>query len=654
MIIIIVIAIALFVIVPVAWFYLLPQLGLIPKDLEMRGKTFAVPTMRTESAGTILSTPLSQPLIADFYAVPVHPDDPETLQFLDLSRGTPNTWYWDFGDKTNATERNPVHRFSSPAGNTAISLTVTRGDGAESSKTNSDLVSAASSGPVKIQLDTNRIGAVMKGSSVSFQVNEPSSNIIINSNPITLPLGSLVKLRVNHNGEGTLATRGGQLAGVLFPDATLFVDGKQIARGSVGHINTKDPAWLSTDLNFIVSPVKGDIRQFTVNGNTLQVGEHNGYIRFRHLDLYPHSDLTVESTPGYFFGDALWYQFVPEVIADFDPATPITGGAPFNITFSDRSAGSPQAWQWDFGDGTISSEQNPRHTYRDSGTYTVKLTARNGEISDTKTKDRLVIVTIPRVEANFSAVPVSGSAPLEVRFTDQSTGSPSFWQWDFGDNSSTSISAEQNPVHTYDTQGVYSVWLGTGNIFGSSDRYQQQYIIVGDPFRSPDNTVFLRAARGGYLEEGSTLLFIIAKSPGTIYTGGIRYDLPVGTKVRLVVTTSQYGSITITGNRIERFDLNDIALYINDKFIRTGHIDSIYIPGLDQFQTTLSYYMPADTARTLYTENGYDVLTDLENHWIRVSNIGMNAHGLLSLIATKNSTYIDGAANQTVHDWIIE
>ena len=111
------------------------------------------------------------------------------------------------------------------------------------------------------------------------------------------------------------------------------------------------------------------------------------------------------------------------------------------------------------------------------------------------------------------------SAPLEVRFTDQSTGSPSFWQWDFGDNSSTSISAEQNPVHTYDTQGVYSVWLGTGNIFGSSDRYQQQYIIVGDPFRSPDNTVFLRAARGGYLEEGSTLLFIIAKSPGTIYTG---------------------------------------------------------------------------------------------------------------------------------------
>ncbi len=66
-------------------------------------------------------------------------------------------------------------------------------------------------------------------------------------------------------------------------------------------------------------------------------------------------------------------------------------------------------------------------------------------------------VTIyPPVIANSTADHYEGSAPLEVHFTDTSTGFPTYWRWDFGDGSS---STEQNPIHTYTQDGVYVVTL---------------------------------------------------------------------------------------------------------------------------------------------------------------------------------------------------
>ncbi|HNQ69410.1 MAG TPA: M4 family metallopeptidase [Bacteroidales bacterium] len=47
------------------------------------------------------------------------------------------------------------------------------------------------------------------------------------------------------------------------------------------------------------------------------------------------------------------------------------------IAFSDNSLNSPTSWEWDFGDGTYSEEQNPVHTYTENGIYSVKLTAIN-------------------------------------------------------------------------------------------------------------------------------------------------------------------------------------------------------------------------------------------------------------------------------------
>ncbi len=52
------------------------------------------------------------------------------------------------------------------------------------------------------------------------------------------------------------------------------------------------------------------------------------------------------------------------------------------VTFTDLSNNTPSSWSWTFGDGNTSSDQNPVHTYASAGTYTVSLTATNGNGSD--------------------------------------------------------------------------------------------------------------------------------------------------------------------------------------------------------------------------------------------------------------------------------
>jgi len=52
------------------------------------------------------------------------------------------------------------------------------------------------------------------------------------------------------------------------------------------------------------------------------------------------------------------------------------------VAFTDTSTGGPTSWQWDFGDGNSSTQQNPVHTYAAAGSYIVVLTVSNAVGSD--------------------------------------------------------------------------------------------------------------------------------------------------------------------------------------------------------------------------------------------------------------------------------
>ena len=65
-------------------------------------------------------------------------------------------------------------------------------------------------------------------------------------------------------------------------------------------------------------------------------------------------------------------------------------------------------------------------------------------------------VSPPSLTPSFIATPTSGTAPLQVRFTDTSTGSPTSWSWNFGDGSTSTL---QHPSHVYASSGTYTARL---------------------------------------------------------------------------------------------------------------------------------------------------------------------------------------------------
>jgi PKD repeat protein len=84
--------------------------------------------------------------------------------------------------------------------------------------------------------------------------------------------------------------------------------------------------------------------------------------------------------------------------------------------------------------------------------------------------------------ASFTATPVSGKAPLTVHFMDTSTGSPTGWVWDFGDNASSSL---QNPTHIYTSAGTFTVRLRASNSGGSNTETRYYYITVNPEYVQP-------------------------------------------------------------------------------------------------------------------------------------------------------------------------
>ena len=160
-------------------------------------------------------------------------------------------------------------------------------------------------------------------------------------------------------------------------------------------------------------------------------------------------------------------------VANFS-ANPTSGRAPLNVKFTDTSTGTPTRWKWNFGDGKTSTQQNPTHKYSKAGNYTVALTVSNAAGSNTVTKDGYIQV-IEKTVANFSASPTSGKAPLKVKFADTSTGTPTYWYWNFGDGSKSYL---QNPTHKYSKTGVYTVSLIVKNAAGRSEVTKTNYIKV--------------------------------------------------------------------------------------------------------------------------------------------------------------------------------
>ncbi len=158
-------------------------------------------------------------------------------------------------------------------------------------------------------------------------------------------------------------------------------------------------------------------------------------------------------------------------------ASPNSGTAPLTVNFTDQSTNNPTSWLWEFGDGTTSTQRNPSKIYQNAGSYNVKLTATNSFGSNSHTKNNYITVNPAGVApvADFTGNPTSGTAPLVVNFTDQSTNNPTTWLWEFGDGTT---STQQNPSKTYQNADSYNVKLTATNAHGSNSHTKSSYITV--------------------------------------------------------------------------------------------------------------------------------------------------------------------------------
>jgi PKD repeat protein len=115
----------------------------------------------------------------------------------------------------------------------------------------------------------------------------------------------------------------------------------------------------------------------------------------------------------------------PVLQAEFSAATAQVGAAPLEVAFENRSSGNIVAWDWNFGDGATSSDQNPTHTYILPGVYDVTLTVTSNDGSRvTETKEHFIRTAIFDQSIDNIVNPAAHYGSRTILFRDESEIAP--------------------------------------------------------------------------------------------------------------------------------------------------------------------------------------------------------------------------------------
>lgn len=415
--------------------------------------------------------------VGAFSANPTAGFAPLEVQFTDLSAGEPTKWSWEFGDNNTSSEQNVVNTFNS-AGFYTVSLTVSNGDGAAvETKTNIINVLETSGPKANFSADVTSGFAPLSVTFNDLSTGDPKSwawkfgdgNISTEKNPKNIfnaegiyTVGLTVS---NENGASSeIKTNLINVIGVGGPLADFTADptaGLKPLSVKFTDITTGNPSTFAWDFGDGNTSAEQDPSNtynsaglFTVK---LTTSNANGASTEVKTNL-----VNVSSAGG--------------PVAAFE-ADKTAGAAPLAVTFTDLSSGNPTSWAWDFGNGNVSSLQNPGvNNYNVAGLYSPSLTVSNAEGSNTEIKTNLINVsTVGGPVAAFEASTTAGIKPLPVTFTDLSAGVPTSWVWNFGDGGSSS---EQSPAHTYNSEGIFTVGLTVSNSNGSSKETKTNLINV--------------------------------------------------------------------------------------------------------------------------------------------------------------------------------
>ena len=430
----------------------------------------------------------------------------DSVAFLDNTNYVTGTysykWYWNFGDGTTATNRNPKHLFSAP-GVYTVKFAIISNVGCQSDTATKQITITAA--PVaKFGISKPQcIGKTISFSDSSFapppgtlvkwywNFGDGSTQILTAAgNPVhvystTGVFNVTLKVENNTGCQSAVFTLpvtvhpnpivNFNLPGICLPTGLAqFFDSSTIADGTQSQFTY---LW-----NF------GDASSGNLNTSILQNPTHT------YSSTGPFSvNLQVTSKDGCISDST---KILSTVYPQPKSAFTVQAENCLNDTtyFTSQSNGQGSVvtnWYWDFGDGQSSTLQNPSHVYTSAGTYTVShfIKTDKGCLSDT-TKNTVIINPLPT--ASF-ATSTPACETKDVTLSNASAanaGTLTAWNWNLGDGTSFTATNDNPFTHSYATAGNYTISLWVQSDKGCKSPVLSRAIIVNPQpqagFISPD------------------------------------------------------------------------------------------------------------------------------------------------------------------------
>jgi gliding motility-associated-like protein len=388
---------------------------------------------------------------------------PLPVQFTDLSTtasGSNVSWEWDFGDGHLSKEKNPLHVYTG-AGNFSVTLRVTNSFGCTRTFSKTQLIKVSEG--VKADFSNNTPAQCQAPVTVSF------------TNTSAGP-GSLTY--VWDFGDGNKSTAVNPIHTYTNPGSysvSLIAVSSQGCIDTVKKINLISVGTIKTDFSIPASLCAG--QQLTFQNMTTPVpsgavwyfSDGTTYTGINAIKTFEAGGNYTIKLVNNFSGCS---DSITKSIAVLDkPAAKFSADQtnsckPFTVKFLNQTAGAV-SYKWNFGDGTTSADENPIHSYTNSGKYTVILISFNvNGCSDTLVKTDFISIQKPAI--TLHDLPKNGCNPLTINpsATIVSADEVVSYLWNFGDGST---SKEAKPTYTYTKAGTYDVTLTITTASGCSE-----------------------------------------------------------------------------------------------------------------------------------------------------------------------------------------
>lgn len=421
-------------------------------------------------------------LSTQFSSTPQSGCSPLIVSFKDESTGGPMQWRWDLGNGVTSLLQHPSTTYFNP-GNYAVKLVIRNAAGNADSLTKTNYITVFA-GPTAAFASDKQAGCVPM--MVNFSDGStPGSGTITNwfwdfgdgttstqqnpSHVYTTAGNYTVTLRVT-NSSGCTKT-------VTRPQ---YITASSSVKADFSYTTSGLCAAPAT-VNFVNSTTAGSPLNFYWNfgdGNTSTAS--NPAHTYAANGVYSVALIAV-STQG--CTDTILKKDVisiGNIKAAFTTADTVCVND--SLFIKNTSSSIPVSSFWNFGNGTTANSTDGRTVYTSAGTYTIKLVGDFGGCKDSITKE---VTVIERPQPKFDASQkIFCKLPATVNFTNQTTGG-GIAIWDFGDGTGSTL---DNPTHTYNTAGSYTVTLTIRNRNGCMESTTvNNFIVIDTPRLSIHN-----------------------------------------------------------------------------------------------------------------------------------------------------------------------